>query len=52
MKSTAISDLMIRDHHRLMDYLNDVENKLGQGFGFLSDSFNRFQWNLEKHFFY
>jgi iron-sulfur cluster repair protein YtfE (RIC family) len=34
-----------------MDYLNEVENNLGRGFGFLSNSFNTFQWNLEKHFF-
>ncbi len=51
MKSTAILDLMVKDHNRLMDYLKDVENNLGRGFGFLSNSFNIFQWNLEKHFF-
>lgn len=51
MKSTAILDLMVKDHIRLMDYLKDVENNLGRGFGFLSNSFNTFQWNLEKHFF-
>jgi len=51
MKSTAILDLMVKDHNRLMVYLKDVENNLGRGFGFLSRSFNVFQWNLEKHFF-
>ena len=51
MKSTAILDLMVRDHNRLMDYLRDIENNLGMDFGFLSNSFNVFQWNLEKHFF-
>ncbi len=51
MKSTAILDLMVKDHNRLMDYLKDVENNLGRDFGFLSNSFNTFQWNLEKHFF-
>ena len=51
MKSTAILDLMIKDHNRLMEYLKDVENNLGRDFGFLSNSFNTFQWNLEKHFF-
>ena len=51
MKSTAILDLMFRDHIRLMEYLKDVEENLGRDFGFLSNSFNVFQWNLEKHFF-
>jgi iron-sulfur cluster repair protein YtfE (RIC family) len=51
MGSTAILDLMLKDHNRLMDYLKDVENNLDRGFGFLSNSFNTFQWNLEKHFF-
>jgi len=51
MKSTTILELMIEDHNRLMQYLKDVENNFGRGFGFLSESFNTFQWNLEKHFF-
>jgi len=51
MKSTAILDLMVKDHTRLMAYLKDVENNQGRDFGFLSNSFNTFQWNLEKHFF-
>ena len=51
MKSTAILDLMIKDHNRLMEYLRDVEKNLSHDFGFLSNSFNTFQWNLEKHFF-
>ena len=51
MKSTAILDLMVRDHNRLIEYLKDVEKNLGRDFGFLSNSFNVFQWNLEKHFF-
>ena len=28
MKSTAILDLMVRDHNRLMEYLKDVEKTL------------------------
>ena len=51
MKSTAILDLMVQDHNRLIEYLKDVEINLGRDFGFLSNSFNVFQWNLEKHFF-
>ncbi|KYK27792.1 hypothetical protein AYK20_02095 [Thermoplasmatales archaeon SG8-52-1] len=51
MKTTAILELMVRDHNRLFEYLKDVENNLGSEFGYLSNSFNTFQWNLEKHFF-
>jgi hemerythrin superfamily protein len=51
MKSIEILDLMLKDHNRLIEYLKDVENNLGRDFGFLSHSFNTFQWNLEKHFF-
>jgi iron-sulfur cluster repair protein YtfE (RIC family) len=51
MKSTAILDLMVKDHNRIMEYLKDVENNFSRDFGFLSDSFNTFQWNMEKHFF-
>ena len=51
MKSTAITELMIKDHVKLMKYLKDVEKNFGRDFGFLSDSFNTFQWTLEKHFF-
>lgn len=51
MKPTAILELMVKDHNRLFEYLKDIENNLGSEFGFLSNSFNTFQWNLEKHFF-
>ncbi|KYK23795.1 hypothetical protein AYK24_00750 [Thermoplasmatales archaeon SG8-52-4] len=51
MKSTAILELMVKDHIRLFEYLKDVEKNLGNDFGNLSNSFNTFQWNLEKHFF-
>ena len=51
MKSTAILDLMVKDHKRLIEYLKDVEKNLGQDFGLLSRAFNVFQWNLKKHFF-
>ncbi len=51
MKSTAITELMIKDHVKLMKYLKDVEKNFGRDFGFLSNSFNAFQWTLEKHFF-
>ena len=43
MKTTAILDLMVKDHIRIMKCVEDVENNLGEDFGFLSESFNTFQ---------
>lgn len=51
MRSTAIAELMIKDHLKIMKYLKDVEKNFGRDFGFISNSFNIFQWTLEKHFF-
>ena len=51
MKSTAISDMMGKDHKRLMKYFKDVEDNLRSDFGVLLKVFNTFEWNLEKHFF-
>jgi hypothetical protein len=51
MKTTAILDLMVKDHIQIMKYIKDVENNLGKDFGLLSESFNTLHWNLEKHFF-
>jgi iron-sulfur cluster repair protein YtfE (RIC family) len=51
MKSTAILELMVRDHTRLIGYLQDVENNLDDNFDLLKRSFYNFQWNLEKHIF-
>ena len=33
MKSTAILDLMVKDHNRLIEYLKDVEKNIGWDFG-------------------
>lgn len=51
MKTTAILDLMIRDHRQILSYLDDVERNIDKDFHLMQDSFHRFQWNLEKHFF-
>lgn len=51
MKSTAILDLMIRDHQQILANLADVEQSINEDFNLMKNSFHRFQWNLEKHFF-
>ena len=51
MKSTAILDLMIRDHQQILANLADVEHNINKDFNQMKNYFHRFQWNLEKHFF-
>ena len=51
MKSNSLLNVMIKDHNRLIGYLKDVKNNLGSDFEVLINLFNKFQWNLEKHFF-
>ena len=51
MKSNDILDVMVKDHNRLMKYLEDVKKNIKSDFDVLLKSFNTFEWNLEKHFF-
>jgi hemerythrin superfamily protein len=51
MRSNSILDVMVKDHTRLLKYLQDVKNNLTHDPKVLSKSFTIFQWNLEKHFF-
>jgi len=51
MKTTAILDLMVKDHARLMQLLKIAESHFGQDKDELMKSFHTFEWNLEKHFF-
>ena len=51
MNTTAILDLMVKDHARLMQLLKIVESHFGQDIDDLMKSFKTFEWNLEKHFF-
>jgi iron-sulfur cluster repair protein YtfE (RIC family) len=51
MKSTAILELMIRDHAKLLDYLGTVEKNLREDPMTALPSLRTFEWNLEKHFF-
>lgn len=51
MKSTAILDLMIKDHGRLIALLNKVEKTLNQEAEIAIKAFDSFEWALEKHIF-
>jgi hemerythrin superfamily protein len=51
MKTTAILDLMVKDHAKILKLLNAVEASIRKDFSSLIKSFNTFEWNLEKHIF-
>jgi hypothetical protein len=51
MKTTAILDLMVKDHARLIQLLKIAESHFRQNKDDLKKSFHTFEWNLEKHFF-
>ena len=51
MKSTAILDLMVRDHGRLIVLLNEVEKNIIKEAEKAIKAFDSFEWALEKHIF-
>jgi len=50
-KSISILGLMIKDHCKIEKLINDLEEKTKQDFDSMSKSFNKFEWELEKHIF-
>jgi len=51
MKSTAILELMVTDHAKIIRLLADVEHSLGKEVTEVLKVFNTFEWELEKHMF-
>lgn len=51
MKSIAISELMVRDHIKIIRLLNDLENNLSEDKSVTIKAIDNFIWKLEKHFF-
>jgi hemerythrin superfamily protein len=51
MEETNILDVMVKDHKRLLKSLNDIENNIKDDYENLLESFNKFEWSIEKHFF-
>jgi iron-sulfur cluster repair protein YtfE (RIC family) len=51
MKSTAILQLMVADHTKILKLLTDVEHSLGKDVTEVLKIFNTFEWELEKHMF-
>ena len=51
MKSTAVLELMTRDHLKIAKLLNEVESSLDDDHATVMKVFDTFKWELEKHFF-
>lgn len=51
MKSTAIIDLMVRDHGKIISLLNNVEKALEQPTVEKMKVFHQLEWTVEKHLF-
>jgi len=51
MKSTAILDLMLQDHGKLIHLLSTVEKTVGSDILTVMNAFDTFEWTLQKHFF-
>ncbi len=51
MKSINIFKLMVKDHNKIEDLLNNLEEKNNEDFDSMYVAFNRFEWELEKHIF-
>jgi hemerythrin-like domain-containing protein len=51
MKSTAILDVMVRDHGKIVKLLLDVEKSIGMELVSTMKVFDTFEWELEKHIF-
>ena len=50
-ESISILDLMVKDHKKIESLINDLEEKTKEDFDALKKSFNKFEWELEKHIF-
>jgi len=47
MKTNSITDLMLEDHKKIVDYLNNVEEDGRPDI----EAFLKFEWHLKKHIF-
>ena len=50
-KTTNILSLMIKDHCKIEKLINDLEKSSKIDFESMTESFNKFEWELEKHIF-
>jgi hemerythrin superfamily protein len=50
-EKNSILELMIRDHCKIEELINDLEKNSKFNFDSIKKSFNKFEWELEKHIF-
>ncbi len=51
IKSINIFKLMVKDHLKIEDLLNNLEEKNNEDFDSMRIAFIKFEWELEKHIF-
>lgn len=42
---------MVKDHYKIEELLDELEEELKKGYPNMKKSFSRFEWELEKHIF-
>jgi len=50
-ESTNILELMVKDHCKIEQLLDELEVNVEKEYPTMIKSFNKFEWNLEKHIF-
>jgi len=50
-ETNKITAVMVKDHCKIQNLLNDLEEKTKQDHKALAKSFHKFEWELEKHLF-
>lgn len=49
--NTRILHIMVKDHHRIEDLIDEVERSLDDEFDEMEKTFDLFEWQLQKHIF-
>ncbi len=50
-KSISILELMVKDHRKIEDLINKLEEETKNDFESMEKAFIKFEWELEKHIF-
>lgn len=50
-EKTSILKIMVNDHQRIESLLDTLEEKLDSDFDTIEKSFEKFEWELQKHIF-
>jgi len=51
MNEKDILPLMVNDHSKIVKLLDDLEENADEDYEIMRESFNKFEWELEKHIF-